>query len=54
MRRYYIWFLIAFFWLADTILITVRQHWRAAILPGIVTLIFIVVGFVYRKREQSK
>jgi hypothetical protein len=54
MRRHHIWFLIAFFWLIDTILTATHRHWPAAALPGAITLIFIVVGIVYRRRERIR
>jgi hypothetical protein len=54
MRRCHIWFLIAFFWLIDTILVALRQHVSAAALPAAVTLAFVIVGLIYLRRDRRR
>jgi hypothetical protein len=51
MRRSHIWLLIAFFWMVDAILATVKKHWSAAGMAAAVALIFFAVAMLYRRRD---
>lgn len=51
MRPSHIWYLIAAFWLFDAALTVVRRGWRAAWLQAAIAAMFLVLGFVYRRRE---
>jgi hypothetical protein len=53
MRPSSIWFIIAALWLADTILRITRGHAHQAWLPALIALIFVIVGFLYGRRERK-
>jgi ABC-type transport system involved in cytochrome bd biosynthesis fused ATPase/permease subunit len=53
MRPSSIWFIIAAFWLADTILRITRGHAHQVWLPALIALIFVIVGFLYGWRERK-
>ncbi|HZD50210.1 MAG TPA: hypothetical protein VE178_15820 [Silvibacterium sp.] len=52
MRRSSIWFVIATFWLIDTLLRLVRGPAREAWLPAVIVLGFATVGFLHRRHEN--
>jgi uncharacterized membrane protein len=54
MRRSSIWFVIAVLWFVDTLLRVMRGNVRQAWLPAAITLIFIIVGLIYRRRESRR
>ena len=54
MRRSSIWFIIAVFWLVDTVIRMVRGHAHQAWLPALVALAFVMVGIAYRRRENRR
>ncbi|HEX3473059.1 MAG TPA: hypothetical protein VHT28_17910 [Silvibacterium sp.] len=53
MRRSSIWFIIAILWLVDTVIRMVRGHVHQALLPALVTLVFLIVGIAHRSREKK-
>lgn len=54
MRRSSIWFIVAFFWLIDTVLRLVRGRPDQAWLPGVIMLIFVAVGIGHRQWERRQ
>jgi hypothetical protein len=53
MRPSSIWFIIAAFWLADTVLRIARGHAHQAWLPALIALMFVIVGLLYVRRERK-
>jgi hypothetical protein len=54
MRRSSIWFIIATFWLVDTVLRLARGKPDQAWLPGVITLVFLAVGIMHRRWEDRR
>jgi len=53
MRRSTIWFVIAFLWLAATAIQVAAAGLRHALPAAAVTVLFLIAGFVHRRREAA-
>ena len=53
MRRYILWYVLAFFWGAIALVGLLRHRAGNAALEGAVALLFVIIGVVTKRRDSA-